>query len=337
MVATELAREKIVSATAEIVTPAIQISAQVKIAAVICTYNRYDVLDKAIESAINQSLSNDDYTIYVIDNSPDYAYAEKHGQKYKNIENLVYVVERTPGLSNARNVAADATSADVVAYLDDDAIAHPSWLQHLLEAYDMFGDAAGVVGGRILPIWDVPRPSWLHDDNLGYVTVVDWGGAARLAEPHEWVAGANISYRRELLTKVGGFDTNLGRKGPESSLLSNEETQVSDAIHALGGRTVYAPNATVDHLVDKRRLDQEWFRKRAAWQAVSDYLKNPNVVEWSHLAYDATLEFLMKQPARHRNISGLRCELSEAEAFRDQLSAIYNMTIASLCGFKKEA
>ncbi|MEO1330269.1 MAG: glycosyltransferase [Pseudomonadota bacterium] len=319
------------------VTPAIKIKSKVKIAAVICTYNRYDLLDKAIQSAIKQSLPKDEYTIYVIDNSPDYAFAEKFGQKYAGVENLVYVVERTPGLSNARNVAAAATSADVVAYLDDDAVAYPTWLHHLLEAYEMFGDSAGVVGGRILPIWDVPRPSWLHDDNLGYVTVVDYGGSTRICEPHEWVAGANISYKRDLLLEVGGFDTNLGRKGPESSLLSNEETQVSDAIHARGAQTIYAPSAVVDHLVDKRRLDQEWFRKRAAWQAVSDYLKNPNVVEWSHLAYDATLEFLMKQPARHRNISGLRSEQTEAEGFRDQLGAIYNMTIASLCGFKKDA
>lgn len=306
-----------------------------KIAAVICTYNRYDLLGAAIDSCVAQSLDPEAFEIIVVDNSPDWDAAAEFGAAYAKVPNLSYVVEKTPGLSNARNVAAEMTEAEIVAYLDDDAIAKPDWLAGLLRAYDTFGPSAAVAGGKISPIWDVPRPAWLHDENLGYVSVVDWGGEARILGSHEWIAGANISFRRSYLLEVGGFDTNLGRKGPETSLLSNEETDVLKKVSELGGLTLYVPEAEIDHLVDRRRLDQEWFRRRTAWQAVSDYLKEPDVESWAPGAYDSMLDYLHRQPPRHRAISGLNRAVDEADEFRDQLGALYSLTLSALSGFKR--
>jgi glycosyltransferase involved in cell wall biosynthesis len=307
---------------------------KVRIAAIICTYNRYDVLDAAITSCIEQDLDAAEFEIIIVDNSPDHAEAEKVGRQYRKHENLSYLIEKTPGLANARNVGARKTEADIVAFLDDDAIAKPDWLRMLVKSFDDFGDKVMVAGGKISPIWDAPRPSWLGDNKLGHVSVVDWGGSARPIKKNEWIAGANISFLRSALLEVGGFNTSLGRKGPETSLLNNEESDVIERLTSNGGIVLYIPEAEVDHLVDRRRLNQEWFRRRSAWQGVSDILKDPSVEGRTDEALESALNYLLKQPPRYRSMAGLSRALDDADEFNDQLDAIYNMTIATLSGFK---
>ncbi len=138
------------------------------------------------------------------------------------------------------------------------------------------GQGATIVGGRVDPIWASPRPAWVHDSMLGNLSIVDWGGDTRIAGPDEWVAGTNISFRTSAILDNGGFPLNLGRIGSGSALLSNEEIQLVERIRAAGGQVIYAPRARVNHLVDVRRLRREWFRKRAAWQALSDFMMNPD-------------------------------------------------------------
>ncbi|HLY55968.1 MAG TPA: glycosyltransferase family 2 protein, partial [Stellaceae bacterium] len=172
-------------------------AANARITVSICTYDRYDVLPKAIESVAGQSLSRDRYRILVVDNSPDRRKAEAFGHRFETLPNLSYVTEATPGLSNARNLSARICDTPFVAFMDDDAIAAPDWLAEVLTAFEQFGASAMVVGGRVDPLWETPRPPWLHDALLGNVSVVDWGGETRAAAAHEWLAGTNISFRTE--------------------------------------------------------------------------------------------------------------------------------------------
>ncbi len=146
-----------------------------RIAAVICTYNRYDVLPKAIGKLTEQTLAAEKYRIMVIDNSPDREYAEKVRSQYQSNSQIEYILEPIPGLSNARNVSAQQCGTEFIAYMDDDAIAFPTWLENVLTAFDLFGEDAAIVGGRVDPIWEVERPSWLDDSLLGYVSAVNWG------------------------------------------------------------------------------------------------------------------------------------------------------------------
>lgn len=308
--------------------------AKLKASIVICTYDRYDVLPKAINSCLEQSLPTDSFEIIIVDNSPDHVAAREFAGAYMGAENLAYLVEEKPGLSNARNIGARTSKADIVAYLDDDAIAAPDWLEALIRAYDAHGSKAVAAGGQVLPLWDAPRPAWLHDEKLGYVSVVDWGGSTRYLGQGEWIAGANISFRRKALLSIGAFDTSLGRNGTERSLLSNEESDVLKRLAATGGRVLYVPDATVRHLVDQRRLKQDWFRRRSAWQAVSDYIENGDAPDWADGAFDSALDFLHRQPPRYRRIAGLGREMEQADEFNDQLDAIYNLTLATLSGLK---
>ncbi|HEY4114610.1 MAG TPA: glycosyltransferase family 2 protein [Rhizomicrobium sp.] len=304
------------------------------VTAVICTYDRYDLLTGAIDSLTRQTLPADQLEILVVDNSPDHAHSQKVSKNFAGIPNLKWLMETRPGLSNARNVAIREARAPIVAFMDDDAAAEPTWLEWLLKAFQRFGDDAVAAGGRVKPIWAVDRPAWLHEKLLGYVSVVDWGGITRFAAPQEWVAGTNIAFRVEPLRKVGGFSVHLGRNRGGHALLSNDETEVVEKLTAAGGRLLYVPEAIVNHLVPPERLTQAWFRRRVAWQAVSEYLQRPaELFDRAPAFWNDVTDFYAHLPPKLRTPRGLWAEQRDAELFQRQMSAIYNFTVASLAGF----
>jgi glycosyltransferase involved in cell wall biosynthesis len=306
------------------------------ICAVICTFNRYDLLPTAIDSLIAQKDIGSDFSILVVDNSPDKVIAEAFAKKYSKIENLRFIYESTPGLSNARNVAFKNSNADIISYLDDDAVASEYWAKNILNGFNAF-DKIGILGGKILPIWEVPRPTWLSDKLTGYVSVVDWGGDLRIASKDEWFAGANISFLRTALLDLNGFDTSLGRNGSGSSLLSNEETVLTRRIHELGYLSCYAPMASVMHLVEKKRISQEWFRKRVVWQAISDFMSDSDKSnERLKILWDAALTNISSMPIEERSIRSLYISKNDAESFESQMSTLYNFTFVQLAGFISE-
>jgi glycosyltransferase involved in cell wall biosynthesis len=94
---------------------------EIALSAVICTYNRYDLLPEAIESLVKQDGPVDLFEIIVVDNSPDQAGATRFGQRYSGLSNLTYLVEPKPGLSNARNKGTAVALGRIVAFIDDDA------------------------------------------------------------------------------------------------------------------------------------------------------------------------------------------------------------------------
>jgi glycosyltransferase involved in cell wall biosynthesis len=305
-----------------------------KIAAVVCTYQRYDVLPKAIESLKKQTLSSEDYRIIIIDNSPDWEYAEKKKLEYQEPPFIEYVIEKIPGLSNARNVGARICGTDYIAYMDDDAIASPSWLENIIQAFELFGDEAAVVGGRVDPLWEEARPSWLDDSLLCYLSVVNWGGETRIAGKKEWFAGTNIAFRTDEILNHGGFDVSLGRTGGSSVLLSNEEINLLDKIKENGKLTIYAPNAVVSHLAEKRRLQRSWFRQRMAWQAISDYRMDPEKAqENAKKSWDFVMDYFFGLPPKERNIRGLYHDTYDPKLFCKQLSVLYTFTIMTMAGF----
>ena len=258
--------------------------------AIICTRDRYDLLPTAIESLVAQDLGKGQFEIIVVDNGDDPARAAEFGARYMGLENLRYMHEPVPGLSAARNTGARLARGAILAYLDDDAIAPPNWLRELQAGYQKFGDAASIAGGPVDPIWVTPRPDWLTKHFEGMFTIVDWGGACREVGPREWLAGCNYTIKRDRLLALGGFPTNLGRKGA-LSLLSNEEIEISNTIREQGGKVIYVPAARVRHRVDPSRANPDWIKRRIAWQAVSDVLSQPE--ESLQKATDASRNFAL--------------------------------------------
>src|SRR5579864_5655662 len=149
------------------------------ISAVVCTYDRYARLGNCLGALERQTLAPEQREIIVVDNTPDRGESYRQQAAYSALPNLRWIHEPLAGLSHARNVAMWQARAPLIAFIDDDAVAYADWLAALVEAFGGFEDAVHIVGGPVRPAWSGPRPDWLADGLLGYLSLLDRGGEAR--------------------------------------------------------------------------------------------------------------------------------------------------------------
>ena len=245
-----------------------------RITAIVCTHNRAGYLRRALESLAAQTLSPRDYEILVVDNaSTDETPQIVHGLS-EEIANLRYIREEHLGLSRARNTGAAAASTPYIAYMDDDARAEPNWLHTLLTSFKGLVPAPACVGGRVLLDWGGDPPRWLPRRYWSVYTYVDHPGGNHWLGEQEYLAGANMAFRRDDLLSLGGFPVNLGRRG--SCLLSGEEAAVIQTLREKRLGVFYTADAVVLHAVPQTRLRRSWLRNRMFWDGASQPL-----LDWS--------------------------------------------------------
>src|SRR3954462_11212480 len=175
-----------------------------------------------------------------------------------------FLSEPRPGLSHARNRAlawAADVGADVLVFVDDDAVVDPGWYEALRARWDEALHDVACIGGPTRPRFTVPPPSWFSDGIAHVLTLLDRGASVRDLDPDvEAVYGANISFRVEPLRQVGGFDPRLGHSGGRTFFAEEDEAQ--RALARLGLRVRYVPDAGVWHVIPAERLTRGSFVRR---------------------------------------------------------------------------
>ena len=174
----------------------------------------------------------------------------------------VFLSEPRPGLSRARNRAVEwAADADVLAFVDDDAVVDPGWYSALKARWDEAPGDVACIGGPIRPRFSVPPPPWFSDGIAHVLTLVDRGPEERDLDPDvEAVYGANISFRVAPLREIGGFDPSLGHAG--ARVFFGEEDEAQRALVQRGYRVRYVPDAGVRHVIPPERLTRRSFLRR---------------------------------------------------------------------------
>ena len=77
-----------------------------------------------------------------------------------------------------------------------------------------------------------------------------------------------------------------------------------------------------------------WIRRRVAWQAISDYLKDPaTAFEHAPRHWHTVYNFVNRLSPKDRSPRAFFTEIKDAELFRTQMSALYNYTTVLLTGF----
>jgi cellulose synthase/poly-beta-1,6-N-acetylglucosamine synthase-like glycosyltransferase len=161
------------------------------------------------------------------------------------------------GLSGARNTGIGASSGDVVAFLDDDAVAASDWMERLAETFD--DPTVGGVGGYVRPAWAGTCPAWFPPEFLWVVGCSYIGQPTVVAEIRNPI-GANMAFRRSVFNDVGGFREGIGRVG--TLPLGCEETELSIRARAAGYTIWFQADAIVDHLVPASRSTAQYFLTR---------------------------------------------------------------------------
>ncbi len=203
------------------------------VSVVVCTYNRGKYLDRCIQSLLRQSYQNVEI---VIVNGPSVDETDAVLQKYDQL--IIINQLQLNGISNARNLGIRVAKGDVVAFIDDDAVADENWVHHLAEGYSD-PDVAGV-GGLVYG----PGQTHYQFDN----GVIDKCGIPDAIRPPDKMIGedeitifmgTNCSFRRSVLNEVGGFDPYFR--------YYHDESELCVRIVQAGHRLLYKREAFVIH------------------------------------------------------------------------------------------
>ena len=238
-------------------------SAIQSLSVIICAYTmrRYDSLCAAIRSVQQQS-SPATAIIVVVDHAP--TLLAKVWATFPEIEVIDNSGER--GLSGARNAGIAHATTDLIAFMDDDAEAEADWLQCLRDG--LSDPEVMAVGGKIVPRWEEQAPRWFPDEFLWVVGSTYRGMPTKRAVIRNAI-GANMAFRREVFSAIGGFRTGIGRVG--TLPLGCEETELSIRAYAhWPARTiVYEPDAVVHHHVTNERTTLRYFARRCYAEGIS--------------------------------------------------------------------
>ncbi len=227
------------------------------ISVIICAYteDRWDDLVGAVESVKRQRLPPSE-VILVIDHNP--------GLLKRVREHLagVVVVENVEarGLRGARNSGITVAQGQIIAFLDDDAVATPDWLMFLCKG---FADPQVLsTGGEVAPCWLDNKPTWLPEE-FYWVVGCTYRGMPLTVTTIRNPIGANMAFRREIFNTVGNFHSEIERVGPRHAG-GCEETELCIRARQRWPQSVflYQPQARVFHRMQGNRTRWRYFCSR---------------------------------------------------------------------------
>ncbi|MGW9027127.1 glycosyltransferase family 2 protein [Streptomyces sp. NPDC055722] len=241
------------------------------ISVVICVYteDRWEDILAAVASVRTQSRPALE-TLLVVDHNE--TLLERLANEYKEVEEVRVLANAGPrGLSAGRNTGIATSHGEIVAFLDDDAVAERDWLKHFAEGYE--DPRVMAVGGRTMPIWaSGRRPAWFPEE-FDWVVGCTYRGLPPGRVRVRNVLGGNASFRRSAFAAAGGFATGIGRDGDKRPL-GCEETELCirltrarpDAILLIDDRAV------IHHRVPEPREHFAYFRTRTYAEGLSKAL-----------------------------------------------------------------
>ncbi len=224
-----------------------------KTSIIICTYNRAADLRQTL-AAINQVCVPGQISaeLLVIDNGSTDATAEVVAASHSPNVPLRYVLEPRRGKGYAYNRGMMEAEGEVFLFTDDDVRPPSDWIEGMCGPI-LRGETDAVAGGvRIAPHLE---RGWMKREHRCWLASTDW-----IESPvAQSMVGANMAFSKAVLTKVSGFDTELG----PGALGFYDETLFAWQLKEAGFRIVAALDLAVDHHFEVSRLQRRNFQATA--------------------------------------------------------------------------
>ena len=154
---------------------------------------------------------------------------------------LTIISSNGRGPSFARNLAANNTDAEYIAFTDSDCIVDKDWLSELLKGFEKYPDAAACGGAQNIPADALPfeKNVFRFMKKTGFLTEY-----MRRPDKNNGIievnhnASCNVMYKRDVFLKEGGF---------LEGLWPGEDVELDYRLKKKGYRIVFNPKAVVYH------------------------------------------------------------------------------------------
>jgi len=260
-----------------------------KVSVIICAYTieRLNNIYEAVNSVLAQTFRPYEVMLAVDHNQ------ELHDKLQKELPQPTKLLlndgdER--GAVATDNVGIAYSSGDIIAFIDDDAVAEKDWLEKLVKYYD--DPSIVAVGGKLVSVWERGRPEWFPEE-LDWIVGGTYKGHPEIQTPVRNLILCNMSVRSAVFHDSGFFATEFGRNGnwgtgAESEFFLRVRHQQSNTI------VLYEPDAIVYHKVPPRRTSlkyvvlrsyNEGFHKARIERSRVSLSQNPLLTERSYLHY----------------------------------------------------
>lgn len=209
---------------------------------ILVSRNGADTLPLALEALAACEVPPGDREILLVDNGSSdetpglmRVFAQEHGARV--------LTEPRPGKSHGLNLAIEAARGEMLAFIDDDIVVSPGWLMAFHEAART-GDA-GLMAGRIEPLWQSPPPRWLeHLAAQGLACGCTRQGPLGPGD----VKGGNMAINRMALGSLR-FDTGAANYGPGRGATGGEDTLLAAQLADGGARIASVTQALARHVI----------------------------------------------------------------------------------------
>ncbi len=253
---------------------------QPRVSVVVVSRNRPEALRMCLLALKFQFYEN--FEIVVVADRAGLAVAQRLGF----IDPTKAVLCEVANISIARNLGIGAAGGDIVAFIDDDGIAEPTWLEFLIAPFvdSRVAAAGGFVRGRNGISFQWKAEALQADGTPVDLDVAD----SMIFDPKTSQAiktqGTNCAFRRSLLMVLGGFD-------PAFAFFL-DETDLNWRIWQAGYSTAIVPDAQVQHRYlgnDQRTGDRVIKSLRHIGQSVGYFQRKHGLPE-SFLSYHREMQ-----------------------------------------------
>jgi glycosyltransferase involved in cell wall biosynthesis len=246
------------------------------ISIIIPTFNRASFLLDSLNSIGRVVSPSEPVEIIIVDNGS----SDRTREVWKQVSERFsrhhwrYFFDDMPGLLTGRHRGAKEAKGGILAYLDDDTVLVPTWLESLKEAFSHPDVVA--LGGPSSPVFESNPPRWLRDfwteiddgRQCVWLSLIECGNEMKPIDPLN-IFGLNFSIRRKTLKDYGGFHPDCIPK-PLQRYQGDGETGLAMKMKTAQSLCLYHPGFAVKHVLPPSRLTPASFQERAFYQGVCD-------------------------------------------------------------------
>lgn len=235
---------------------------------IIPTCNRPEGITRAIECIMANTMKP--FETIVVDQS-DGGETEAVVQERRNAGMCIrYIRDIKKGLSRAKNIGIGSATGDILIFLDDDGYIGKDWLEEMAMAFEDERFNAGIVFGRVLPVYEEKNTSWEMPDRWRYLLpAYDQGDRLERLAERSLPGGGNTAIPMQVFDRVGGYREELGVNFSKNAQLYGEDSEFALRVKKAGYDLVYNPGAVLYHPVQMSRQNQGFLNRRLYAEGIS--------------------------------------------------------------------